>query len=116
MIRLFYISCLILSVWISTSNAMDAFFTGRGAALCSQFTEEIRENKQYEYIYFSWAQGYMSAMNGRNYMTSNKSINLEPISMEGPQQLEWLKAYCVLNPEKAVVFGVADLFQELGKQ
>jgi hypothetical protein len=108
-----YILFFMSFAFINTANAESALFTGRGAALCSQFTSEVSENKQYEYIYFSWAQGYMSASNLRHHENSNTSINLEPSSMGGRQQLDYLRAYCALNQEKYFVVAVGVLFNEL---
>lgn len=113
MIKSLYILFLMPFAFINTANAESVLFTGRGAALCSEFTSEVSENKQYEYTYFSWAQGYMSASNLRHHENSNSSINLEPSSMGGRQQLNNLKAYCTLNQEKYFVVAVGVLFNEL---
>jgi len=62
------------------------------------------------------AEGYMSAINARNYDRYGTSVNLLPNSFDGPEQLQFLKTYCSFNPNKIFLFGVITLFEELGKK
>ena len=107
---------LILLLVSSQVQAVDYIMIGRGGASCGQFNQDIKGSKQWEYIYYSWAEGYMSAINVRNEERFGKSINLSPTSFEGPEQLKFLKTYCTFNPDKSFLFGVMTLFEALGKE
>jgi len=98
------------------AKAVDYLMIGRGGASCNQFNQDIKQSKQWEYIYYSWAEGYMSAINARNSERYGKSVNLLPNSFEGPAQLQFLKTYCSFNPNKSFLFGVMTLFEALGKE
>ena len=98
------------------AQAVDYIMIGRGGASCGQFNQDIMESKQWEYIYHSWAEGCMSAIDIRNEERFGKSINLSPTSFEGPEQLKFLKTYCTFNPDKSFLFDVMTLFEALGKE
>ena len=98
------------------AKGADYLMIGRGGASCSQFNQDIKKSQQWEYIYYSWAEGYMSAINARNSERYGKSLNLLPTSFDGPKQLQYLKTYCAFNPTKSFLVGVMTLFNALGDE
>ena len=111
--QLLFVIFLILSA--AQVKASESMLAGAGMAPCSQFNIDINQDNTYEYIYYGWARGYMSAINVRNNARSGRSINLTPSSFGGREQLKFLKNYCSANPAKMVVIGIMTLFEELGK-
>jgi hypothetical protein len=95
------------------ANATDYLMVGRGGASCGQFNQDIKQSKQWEYIYFSWAEGYMSAINARNLDRYGESINLLPSSFDGLTQLKYIKTFCAISPDKMFIFAVANLFEQI---
>jgi hypothetical protein len=101
---------------MQTVLSSDYLMIGRGLAPCGHFNQEIKQNSSWEYIYHSWAEGYLSAINSRNQERFGIAINLSPISFEGPAQLSFLKKYCAFNPNKEFIYGVIALFEEIKRQ
>ena len=88
---------------------------GGGGATCSVFLEESGANKMWEFLYHSWAEGYMSAINVRNTAT-NSDINLFVATLQGRQQIDFLKNDCKDNPDQTFVFAVMNLYNELKRR
>tara|TARA_B100000780_G_scaffold112343_1_gene78664 strand:- start:255 stop:650 length:396 start_codon:yes stop_codon:yes gene_type:complete len=97
-------------------KASEAVMIGFGQNSCEEFNSDVRESNQWAHHYFSWAAGYMSAINVRNQERFGEAIDLWPASFDGPKQMEFLKNYCSLNPDKMFALGVMTLFNALTKE
>jgi hypothetical protein len=86
---------------------------GPGATTCAQFSNMYRANSGIEDTFFTWAQGYMSALN-MNVLTSK----LPPRELAGgvATQKGTIRSYCAGNPLKNYVDGVIELFKKLPHQ
>ena len=103
---------LSLSIFVGSAHGDSMLMVGRGGAACSFFLQESSSNHTWGFVYYSWAEGYMSAINVRN-TNSNSDINLSVASLQGPQQLEFLKDYCKKNPDQTFAIAVMNLYSEL---
>ncbi|HEY2070659.1 MAG TPA: hypothetical protein VGG48_13970 [Rhizomicrobium sp.] len=98
----------LLSCAASASGASYAEM-GYGSHGCTQFLSDVASPSTVtETIYFSWAQGYMSALNysllARNESTRN--LNAEPVAA----QEKFVRDYCGAHPDEGYDAAVAGLF------
>ena len=103
---------LFLLALVGSTRGDSMIMVGRGSATCLIFLQESSSNPTWDYIYHSWAEGYMSAINARNTI-SKTDINLSVNSLQGRQQVDFLKDYCQANPDQTFVFAVASLYHQL---
>ncbi|MGQ0742177.1 MAG: hypothetical protein ACT4OG_07785 [Alphaproteobacteria bacterium] len=96
----------------SATGAAVAGFQGVGISTCAQFAQLYRDDPEnIELIYFSWAQGFMSGMNGVLLRNGESGRNLNSMSVESQQR--HLRAYCDKHPLAVYIDAVGNLFQEL---
>ena len=110
------IMALAMILTASAANAQDAHIsvTELGLRTCAQFAQDYRETKDdprhvVELAYFSWAHGFMSAMN--NQMANEQTRNLTEWSPSA--QTAHLAAFCDKNHSQPYVTAVFDLYRSL---
>lgn len=95
------------------AKADEMLMIGRGATTCATYTAEIQNTPTQAMNYLAWAHGYMSAINARNTQTDT-SVDLSS-SLDTRAQNQFLRGFCMANPDKWFVFGVMELMALLGK-
>ena len=82
---------------------------GPGATTCAQFSNMYRANSGIEDTFFTWAQGYMSALNMNVLMSK-----LPPRELAGgvATQKGTIRSYCTDNPLKNYMDGVIELYKK----
>ena len=86
---------------------------GQGATTCATYTAEIQHTPTRAMNYLAWSHGYMSAINARN-TTTDTSVDLSS-SLDTRARNQFLREFCVANPDKLFVFGVMELMSLLSK-
>jgi len=112
MIRSF-IMCLTLFMFSSAAKADGMLMIGQGATTCATYNAELQSSPTREMFYLAWAHGYMSAINARNTQTDT-SVDLSS-QLDTRAQNQFLRGFCMANPDKWFVFGVMELMGILGK-
>ncbi|MEA1831997.1 hypothetical protein U8607_07855 [Methylobacterium durans] len=84
-----------------------------GATTRERFNQEIAERPVAERDYFAWAQGFMSAALIRAPDGVDKDLDLAPPSMPLNAQADFIRAYCVKNPEQDDMDAVHALYRRL---
>jgi hypothetical protein len=75
----------------------DTFLMGAGMQSCGSFAETYRQSPTMaETLFFSWAQGFMSATNIYRIVAGNNAKNLNAISVEAQQAR--IRTYCDVHP------------------
>jgi hypothetical protein len=96
----------------SSQSADRTYLFGAGVLTCAQFGEEYRRRGDLaELQYFTWAQGFMSAMNSANASEGHPTADLNPRSID--RQLQWLRQYCDSHPLSSYSLGVALLYHAI---
>jgi hypothetical protein len=111
--RLTY-AAIALFATISICRA-DTFTAGPGAFTCGKFANEYLRNPVLtEGVYFTWAQGFMSAMNMVNASEGGDGRKFYH-DLEGPfeTQKSKLRAYCNAHPLSYFVDAEMDLLGSL---
>jgi len=70
-----------------------AVMAGAGSTSCGQYLEFKQEGEMFGNAYFSWAQGFMSAVN-LNFLGEGNKTDLSDTA----GQEKWLENYCNENP------------------
>jgi hypothetical protein len=85
---------------------------GAGAESCGKFGELYKQNpKETEWVYFTWAQGYMSGANaGLTALSGDRKLFHDLSSIPLYQQMAELRAYCNKNPLADFSSAVVDLW------
>ena len=99
----------LLVIGMSGANAQ---VVGLGAKSCAQFAQEYLEAPEIaEPLYFTYAQGYMSALNILMRALKNPIYDLAawPVS----RQEASLRNFCDRNPSAEFVFAVQNLLEAL---
>ena len=86
-------------------------FMGLGASACPNFTVNVDaakvDKEDYLLGFFSWAQGYMSALN--DFLLPKKQLN----GMLKTAQIAELYKYCMAHGDKTFSAAVVDLYSKL---
>jgi hypothetical protein len=83
---------------------------GPGAASCSQFSENYVKNPLLtETLSFTWAQGFLSALNVDRGQTSN----MRDLSGDVEAQKSHLRQYCEKHPSEIYSVAVLELYNSL---
>lgn len=83
---------------------------GIGVAQCSEFTKSL-SRPEMEAIFFSWTEGYLT---GWNLGLPDKSkLHVDLSSLARDDQMEFLRGWCVTNPDKKYVEGATALLVRL---
>ena len=108
------VAAILVICLCKTTNADNTFtVAGAGLATCERFSSETGKATQTEKLFFSWAQGWMSAANMMLAVTAGKSstANLAAISID--EQMLHIRAYCQENPFKYYEAAVIDLYDSM---
>lgn len=117
MMRLVFGLAILLAVmWTATESfaqqKKDYAVWGLGSISCAEFGKMYGGDPDYaEKMYFSWAQGFMSALNVTRITKGLKSVNLALWDIERDQQ--HIRNYCADQPLKDYLDAVVELFGEL---
>jgi hypothetical protein len=92
------IICILLLLGLTTTQANaidDALVIGAGAATCAEYKQTVRNDENAEYLFYAWAQGYLSGLN-QALVTTNKRAK----KMRAPaKELEGaIRRYCDKRP------------------
>ncbi|WP_445215759.1 hypothetical protein ACKWRH_25420 [Bradyrhizobium sp. Pa8] len=83
---------------------------GPGATSCAEFAKMYQADPSIEMIFFTWAQGYMSAIN-MSVLASDRLAR--ELAGEAADQKRAFRSYCANNPLKNYMDGVLDLYGKL---
>jgi hypothetical protein len=110
---LFWLFAICTLMPTTSVMAEEYMLSGRGVNSCQGFLNDSVRGSKWDYIYFQWAEGYMSALNVRNQERVGQFVNLEPNEFDGLQRIQYLKNWCSENPDKPFVIGVGILYDFL---
>ncbi len=60
----------------SPASSQGYHASGIGTGSCEAFAKHRRENSNEEFIYFTWAQGYLSGLNTAQHLSGDRLRNL----------------------------------------
>jgi hypothetical protein len=107
-----YLSALAAFV-ASLARAETVRIVGIGAASCAGFNQEISEKPATERDYLAWAQGFMSGALMRAPQGVDEDLDLLPPALPLQQQADFLRAFCLENPDQSYMDAVHALYQRL---
>ena len=86
---------------------------GAGAATCAIFANHYKTEPMIETLsYFSWAQGYMTALNMTFVANNKETVDLRDYD----SQTRHIRQYCDQHPLKDYSDAVLDLFEAMAKK
>jgi hypothetical protein len=97
---------ILLAASVATAQRREPMLSmGLGTATCGKFAEDYSSAKLAEAIYFTWAQGYMTARNNAEVFgqlekgTDKTSVQFRDLNALSTQ-LEWarVRSYCNEHP------------------
>ena len=87
---------------------------GRGTSLCSAFVSESAKNSQTTaWIYLSWAQGYLSAINLQRSRRGEAAVDMLPSDFDLHKQVAFLQTYCRSLPDRYFDQAATEMYFEL---
>ncbi len=95
----------------TTAFAADAY--GLGAKDCRSFAKDTSNNKEAEEMYFSWAQGFVSAVNKVYSEMHYHTKDILPPSFSADDQRNYIRDYCAKHPSDLYGYGAMKLFWAL---
>ncbi len=84
---------------------------GVGTYTCAEFTRVTHADASRAVLYFSWAQGWMTAWNLSQMDQSKPWRDLRGLTIDGYETS--VRAYCAKNPDKTFLYAVWDLYGSL---
>ena len=84
---------------------------GVGLSPCADFTKMSKGNPATELMFYSWAQGFISAANRSRLMQGGDSANVAAMSSD--EQTSRLRSYCKAHPLEEYMYAVADLINRM---
>jgi hypothetical protein len=84
---------------------------GVGLSPCAEFAKLSKRSPANEMIFYSWAQGFISAANFSRLMQGGDSVNVSATSQE--EQRRQLRDFCNTHPLKEFRDAVADLINHM---
>ncbi len=102
-----------LCFWPTAGQAEEIYsMMGAGSASCGEFASRYKESPDSaEILYYSWAQGYLSATNLVAIGQGREFRNLRSISSE--RQRAYIRSYCNKNPLANYIDAVNELYKSL---
>lgn len=97
----------------SLAHAEPVRIVGLGAASCSRFISDVAKDPSMIGQYYSWAQGYMSAILLTRPDGIDTNLNLSPQSFGPEQQFEYLSSFCAQQKDKEFPDAVQELYKTL---
>ena len=87
---------------------------GAGTSLCSTFLREYDQDPQITaWIYLSWAQGYLSAVNLQRAELGEGAVDILPFDFGLSMQTTFLHAYCRNWPDRRFDRAAVEMYREL---
>lgn len=87
---------------------------GAGTRLCSAFLQEYEQDpKITAWIYLSWAQGYLSAINLQRSQIGETAVDMLPSEFDLPRQIAFLRTYCRGLPDRYFDQAAIEMYYEL---
>ena len=94
---------------LTSASATDVMGRGAGAHTCAEFAQDYARNPDtVEVLYFSWAQGYMTATNVAIAAATNTYRDLGGSVAD---QQAHIRSYCDAHPLAAYSDAVMNLYQ-----
>jgi hypothetical protein len=112
-VKLSIASLGILLTLQSLARAEPVRIVGLGAASCNRFISDVAKDPAMISQYYSWAQGYLSAILLTRPAGVDTNLNLNPQSFGPEQQVEYLSNFCVKQKDKEFPDGVQELYKLL---
>ena len=111
--RLAAVVSLFLLMAPDSATAQKNSTSGAGAATCAMFANHYKTEPMIETLsYFSWAQGYMTALNMTFVANNKETVDLRDYD----SQTRHIRQYCDQHPLKDYVDAVLDLFEAMAKK
>ena len=109
------VTCLALCTKTLSVNADTLRTTaGAGTSLCSAFLGEYAQNPHTTaWVYLSWAQGYLSAINLQRSRSGEAAADMLPSDFDLPKQVAFLQTYCRSLPDRHFDQAVTEMYFEL---
>ena len=95
----------------SPAAAEPAVGAGVGTYSCSEFTRASASDEARELLYFSWAQGWMTAWDLDQMQAGKPTRDLSRPSV--PDQRAFLSKWCASHPAELYMKGVYELYLTL---
>lgn len=112
MLRSLMMGAFLLIIGTTTCFANEFVLWGMGASSCGDFAKNYAAGHEgMEWTYFSWAQGFMSALNLASSSEKHKYHNLAAVTAD--DQMRFLRAYCDQHPLGDYVDGVFALMETI---
>ncbi|WP_346364419.1 hypothetical protein [Bosea sp. (in: a-proteobacteria)] len=105
-----------MTTWLLLSNqagAQTVKIVGIGATSCQYFARETNGQPDVEKNFFAWAQGYMSGLLLRAPPGVDDDLDLDPAVFPLLKQIEFLRNFCLRNPDADFSDGVYELYRTL---
>lgn len=104
-----------LGTAVSLTRADSSHSTaGAGTRLCSAFLQEYeQDSKTTAWIYLSWVQGYLSAINLQRAHSGKAAADMLPSDFDLPRQVVFLRTYCQESPELYFDQAAIEMYHEL---
>jgi hypothetical protein len=102
----------VLLLTASVANAQEAHVgMGFGTLTCGEFAQHYRQSVEFENYYFTWAQGYMTAMNIGISIQKHQFRDLasRPVNDEKTS----IRLYCNNHPLAEYLSAIMDLYNSL---
>jgi hypothetical protein len=104
----------ILSVSSSGTALAKADAYGIGVSSCSQYLSERSSNRDVEYLYFSWAQGYITRLNAYEAkLRGLDRMNLMPSGFGVDKQMSWINSYCATHGSTLYADAALELYRQI---
>ncbi len=97
-----------LTVLLSSTVSAQAI-AGAGTVSCGEMLSAISDERQLEFTFQSWSQGFMSALNRSRFLYGLVTVDIN----DNTNQWLWLQNYCRDNSSEAFHIAVIELFEDL---
>ena len=109
-----FVAAILFAFLSSAAEAEKTFtITGPGLATCDQFGAESAKDLKIEAFFFSWGQGWMSAVNLLVSVTAGQTSTTDLAAVSVEEQMLHIRAYCEENPFKYYEAAVIDLYDSM---
>jgi hypothetical protein len=93
---------------VSAAFAEPAAGLGVGTYTCAEAARAVRNDKELDLIYFSWAQGWMTGWNLAQMNAELPTVDLNARSL--PDQRAFIKSYCASHGDGLYMDAVHQLY------
>jgi hypothetical protein len=102
---------LLLTTSVANAQTITGLIRGFGLTTCGQFAQHYQQSTDVETYFFSWAQGYMSAMNVATSTETHRFHNLSARSVD--EEEASIRLYCNSHPLANYLDAVLALYDSL---